>query len=79
MAVFALGAAAALLAAGFGLGRLAALGRMRTRAFAHVGRVVFGVVLALVGLGAFTGLDHRAEAWAISAMPDWLTAFATSL
>ena len=79
MAVFALGAAAALLAAGFGLGRLAALGRTRTRTFAHFGRVVFGVVLALVGLGALTGLDHRAEAWAISAMPDWLTAFATSL
>jgi len=79
MAVFALGAASALLAAGFGLGRLAAIGRGRTRAFAHAGRVVFGLVLALVGLGALTGLDHRAEAWAISAMPDWLTNIATSL
>ena len=79
MAAFALGAAAALLAAGFGLGRLAALGRARTRVFAHAGRMLFGLVLALVGFGALTGLDHRAEAWAIAAMPDWLTTFATRL
>jgi cytochrome c biogenesis protein CcdA len=79
MAVYALGAAAALLAAGFGIGRLAALGRSRTRAFAHAGRLVFGVMLAAVGLAVLTGFDHRAEAWAISGMPDWLTTFATSL
>jgi cytochrome c-type biogenesis protein len=79
MAVYALGAAAALLAAGFGVGRLAALGRARTRAAAHFGRVAFGVALALVGFGVLTGLDHRAEAWAISTMPDWLTSFATQL
>jgi hypothetical protein len=36
-------------------------------------------VLAVVGIGVLTGLDHQAEAWAISAMPDWLTAFATQL
>lgn len=79
MAVYALGAAAALLAAGFAVGKLAALGRARTRVFAHAGRVVFGVALALVGLGVLTGLDHRAEAWAIASMPGWLTSFATQL
>ena len=79
MAVYALGAAAALLAAGYGVGRLAALGRARTRVFAHAGRVAFGVALVGVGLGVLTGLDHRAEAWAISTMPDWLTSFATQL
>ena len=79
MAVYALGAAAALLAAGFGVGRLAALGRARTRVFAQFGRVAFAIVLALVGVGVLTGLDHRAEAWAISTMPDWLTSFATQL
>ncbi len=79
MAVFALGAAASLLAAGFLVGRLAALGRGRVRAAAAVGRYVFGAILIAVGVGVVTGWDHKVEAWAIAAMPDWLTAFATQL
>jgi len=79
MGVYALGAAAALLLAGFGVGRLAALGRARTRAAAAYGRIAFGVTLIAVGIGVVTGLDHVAEAWAVAAMPDWLTRFATRL
>ena len=79
MAVYALGAASALLAAGFGLGRLAVLGRARTRAFATVGRMAFGATLLAVGVGIVTGLDHLVEARAVAAMPEWLTIFATRL
>lgn len=79
MAVYALGAAASLLAAGFLVGRLASLGRGRVRAAAAVGRYVFGAILVAVGIGVVTGWDHRVEAWAISSMPDWLTGFATQL
>ncbi len=79
MGVFALGAAAALLAAGFGVGRLAALGRARTRAAATAGRWILGASLLAVGVGVITGLDHRVEAWALTVTPDWLNAFASSL
>ena len=79
MAVFALGAAASLLAAGFGVGRLAALGRARTRLAIAAARLVFGATLVAVGLAVLTGFDHRLEAWALSAMPDWLVAFSAQL
>ncbi len=78
MGVFALGAASALLAAGFGLGRLAGL-RARTRMAAAAGRWIFGATLAAVGVGILTGLDHRLEAWALAVTPDWLASFASAL
>lgn len=79
MAIFALGAAASLLAAGFGVGRLAALGRARTRFAAAGARLAFGATLVAVGLAVLTGIDHRIEAWALNAMPDWLIAFSAQL
>jgi cytochrome c-type biogenesis protein len=79
MAIFALGAAASLLAVGFGLGRLAALGRARARLAVAGARAAFGAALVAVGLAVLTGFDHRLEAWALSAMPDWLVAFSAQI
>lgn len=79
MAVFALGAASSLLLAGFVVGRLASGQRKATRSAAFAGRVVFGVVLILVGLLALTGLDRLIEGAIVQVMPDWLVGFATQL
>lgn len=76
MTVFALGAAASLLSAGYVLGRLtgsrAAAGRT-----AQIGRTLLGVSFVLVGLAILTGFDKIAEARIAEAMPDWLVLFAT--
>ena len=80
MGIYALGVAAgALVALGYGLGRIASRSRWIASAAGAVGRVAFGALLALVGLAVLTGLDHRIETMLIAAMPDWLTAFATTL
>jgi hypothetical protein len=77
MTVYALGAAGALLVAGYAVGRAAAKARF---AWAGAGgRIALGAAFALIGAAVLTGLDHRVEAVLIAAMPDWLTAFATSL
>lgn len=77
MTVYALGAAGALLAAGFALGRVAA--KARLAAAGTAGRVALGAAFALVGGAILTGLDHQFEAVLVAAMPNWLTMFATSL
>ena len=77
MTIYAIGASAALLALGYGLGRLAA--RARWNAAGAGGRIAFGVVFAALGAAILTGADHLAEAAIIGAMPDWLTTFAASL
>ncbi len=41
--------------------------------------MALGAVFALIGAAVLTGLDHHIEAVLVAAMPDWLTAFATSL
>lgn len=77
MTAYALGAASALLAAGYAIGRVASKAR-----FAWVGaggRLALGAAFALIGAAVLTGFDHRIEAVLVAAMPDWLTAFATSL
>lgn len=79
MGVFALGAAASLLLAGYLLGRLALRTRKATRNAAFWGRVAFGVLLVIVGLLALTGLDRQIEAAVVGAMPDWLVTFATQV
>jgi cytochrome c-type biogenesis protein len=77
MTVYALGAAGALLVAGYAVGRAAAKARF---AWAGAGgRIALGATFALIGAAVLTGLDHRIEAVLVAAMPDWLTAFATSL
>ncbi len=79
MTVFALGAAGALLAAGYGLGKLAARARGLARLTASIGREALGAALALVGAVILFGFDHAIEAAFIGAMPDWLVTFATRL
>jgi len=79
MTAFALGAAGALLAAGFGLGKLAARARGRAARTSAIGREAFGVALAAVGAIILAGFDHAIEAAFISAMPDWLVNFATRI
>ena len=77
MSAYALGAAGALIAAGYALGRVASKARF---AWAGAGgRVALGAAFALIGAAVLTGLDHHIEAVLVAAMPDWLTAFATSL
>ncbi len=79
LAVFALGAAGALIAAGYGLGRLAGAARGRVGRAAEIGRYAFACVIALTGALILTGLDHRLEAVLVAATPDWLAEFATRL
>jgi cytochrome c-type biogenesis protein len=77
MSAYALGAAGALIAAGYALGRVASRARF---AWAGAGgRVALGAAFALIGATVLTGLDHHIEAVLVAAMPDWLTTFATSL
>lgn len=79
MAVFALGAAASLLTAGFVVGRLTRQGKATTRNSARIGRLVFGGVMVIVGVLALTGLDRLVEATLVQIMPDWLVLFATQI
>ncbi len=79
MTVYALGAAVALLTAGYGLSRLAGRGKLNVGRWAAAGRYAFGALIALVGVAILTGLDHSLEAGVIAAMPDWLVNFATQI
>jgi cytochrome c-type biogenesis protein len=79
MTIFAFGAATSLLAAGYGLGRLAASGRKFAGSTGQFGRVGFGVAFVVVGALILSGLDHRIEAVFIETMPGWLVNFATQL
>jgi cytochrome c-type biogenesis protein len=79
MTAFALGAAATLLVAGYGLGRIAA-SRRRIAGWTSVfGRATLGAAFVFVGVAILTGADHAIEAAFISKMPDWLVSFATQL
>ncbi len=77
MWAYALGAAGALIAVGYAVGRAASKARLASAGAS--GRVALGAAFALIGLAVLTGLDHRIEAVLVAAMPDWLTSFATSL
>lgn len=72
MAVFAFGAAGALLALGYGLRRLAGAGRGAALATGAAGRKILGAAFALVGLMILTGTDHWLESVATAHMPAWL-------
>ena len=79
MAVFALGASASLLLAGFVVGRLTRQSKVATRNSARIGRTIFGGVLVVVALAALTGFDRILEADLVQIMPDWLVLFATQV
>ena len=77
MMLFAIGAAASLLIAGFGLRRLMRGGRARAFQSARWAKTAFGIVLIIAGIAAATGWDHLVEGALAEAMPDWLIRFAT--
>jgi cytochrome c-type biogenesis protein len=79
MMVFALGAAASLLIAGFLFGLLARRGRIVAGRSATIGRTLLGLAFILVGLGMLTGFDRVVEGALVEAMPDWLVRFGTQL
>jgi cytochrome c-type biogenesis protein len=79
MAVFALGAAGSLLAAGYGLGRLATGGRRFAGQFAAISRAALGLAFVAVGALILTGLDQALEAVFVQAMPDWLVLAVTKI
>jgi cytochrome c biogenesis protein CcdA len=78
MFVYALGAAGALLAVGFGVSRV---GGRRSRAIlaGARGRFALGLSLSLFGALVLTGFDHRVEAAMVDAMPQWLATAAAAL
>jgi len=77
MWAYALGAAGALIAVGFAVGRIASKARFAWAGAS--GRVALGAAFAIIGLAVLTGVDHQIEAVLVAAMPDWLTSFATLL
>jgi cytochrome c biogenesis protein CcdA len=79
MSVFALGAAGALLALGYGLGRLAGSGRRAALATGAGARLLLGGAFVLVGLLILTGSDHWLESIFVAHMPDWLNRASGSL
>jgi cytochrome c-type biogenesis protein len=77
MTAYALGAAGALIGLGYAAGRVASKARF---AWAGAGgRLALGAAFLIIGVAVLTGFDHHIEAVLVAAMPDWLTAFATSL
>jgi cytochrome c-type biogenesis protein len=77
MTAYAIGAAGALIAAGYAVGRVASKARFAWAGAA--GRLALGGAFLMIGAAVLTGFDHQIEAVLVAAMPDWLTAFATSL
>ena len=79
MGLFALGAAGALLALGYGLARFSGAGRRAVLATGAGGRRLLGGAFALAGLLILTGADHALEAAALTHLPAWLTGASISL
>lgn len=77
MTAYAVGAAGALIGAGYAAGRVASKARFVWAGAG--GRLALGAAFVLIGAAVLTGFDHHIEAVLVAAMPDWLTAFATSL
>ena len=79
MTVFALGAAASLLGAGYVLSRTAIAGRAMASRGAAIGKKALAVTLVVVGVSILSGMDKFIEATFVEAMPDWLVTAATRL
>jgi cytochrome c biogenesis protein CcdA len=79
MGVFALGAASALLAVGYGVGRLAGARRNAALATGAAARLLLGAAFSLVGALILTGGDHWLETFALAHSPGWLTRLTTSV
>jgi cytochrome c biogenesis protein CcdA len=79
MTVFALGAAASLLGAGYVLSRTSIASRVMAGRSGALGRAALAVTLVVVGVSILSGLDKSIEATFVEAMPDWLVTAATRL
>ncbi len=79
MTVFALGAAASLLGAGYALSRTSIASRAMAGRNAAIGKSALAVTLVVVGVSILSGLDKSIEATFVEAMPDWLVTAATRL
>ena len=77
MTAYALGAAGALIGVGYAAGRIASKAHFVWAGAG--GRLALGAAFVAIGASVLTGFDHQIEAVLVAAMPDWLTAFATSL
>ena len=77
MTLFGLGAAAPLLLIGT-LSREALIRwRGKISSAGHVGKMIFGVLVIVVGLGTVTGVDRALEAWLVQNSPAWMTYWST--
>lgn len=79
MGLFALGAAGALLALGYGLARVSGAGRRTALATGAGARVLLGAAFVFAGVLILTGADHLLEAAALAHLPDWWNRFSLSL
>ena len=77
MTAYALGAAGALIGVGYAAGQIASKAHFVWAGAG--GRLALGAAFVAIGALVLTGFDHQIEAVLVAAMPDWLTAFATSL
>ena len=77
MTLFGLGAAAPLLLIGT-LSREALIRwRGKISSAGHVGKMIFGVLVIVVGLSTVTGVDRALEAWLVQNSPAWMTYWST--
>lgn len=79
MVAFGLGAAAPLLLLGLLSRDLLRAWRGRMLETGRLLKMVLGLLLVVVGLAVFTGLDKAVEAWLVQASPLWLTRLTTSI
>ena len=77
MLVFGIGAAVPLALIGLASREALLAWRGNLAATGKLVKALMGLVLVALGLLVLTGLDKRAEAWAVEASPEWLTALTT--
>jgi len=73
MSAFAAGVATVIVAAGYTLRGLFQRHRARLNALAGRSHAIMGVAFVAVGAAILLRLHHIAEAWALDALPAWLT------
>jgi cytochrome c biogenesis protein CcdA len=77
MTLFGLGAALPLMLIGSLSREALARWRGKIGATGQVGKLVFGVIILVVGIGIVTGLDKVLQTWLVSISPEWLTELTT--
>ena len=77
MLAFGIGAALPLLAIGMMSREALARWRNRMLAAGSTGKAIMGVILVVIGVSIFTGIDKRIEAALVEVSPEWLTKLTT--